>query len=58
MNTPDLTGIRIIHRAMRGDLHRLVRLTDDPTRRAQSVLMALVRPGHRRRQRAVFVSSA
>ncbi|GIH27919.1 hypothetical protein Aph01nite_62290 [Acrocarpospora phusangensis] len=28
MTTPDLTGIRIIHRAMRGDLHRLVALTE------------------------------
>ncbi|MEV7802838.1 hemerythrin domain-containing protein [Microbispora sp. NPDC088329] len=29
MDTPDLTGIRIIHRAMRGDLHRLHALTED-----------------------------
>ncbi|WP_062431138.1 hemerythrin domain-containing protein [Herbidospora daliensis] len=28
MTSPDLTGIRIIHRAMRGDLHRLVALTE------------------------------
>ncbi|WP_214109602.1 hemerythrin domain-containing protein [Acrocarpospora catenulata] len=28
MTKPDLTGIRIIHRAMRGDLHRLVALTE------------------------------
>lgn len=28
MNTPDLTGIRLIHRAMRGDLHRLITLTE------------------------------
>ncbi|GAA0438211.1 hypothetical protein Acor_62330 [Acrocarpospora corrugata] len=28
MTTPDLTGIRIIHRAMRGDLHLLVALTE------------------------------
>lgn len=31
MTTPDLTGIRIIHRAMRGDLHRLVALTEHLT---------------------------
>lgn len=29
VDTPDLTGIRIIHRAMRGDLHRLRTLADD-----------------------------
>ncbi|MEN3539817.1 hemerythrin domain-containing protein [Microbispora sp. ZYX-F-249] len=29
METPDLTGIRIIHRAMRGDLHRLRALAED-----------------------------
>lgn len=29
MNTPDLTGIRIIHRAMRADLHRLRDLAED-----------------------------
>ncbi|GIH64627.1 hemerythrin domain-containing protein [Microbispora siamensis] len=29
MDTPDLTGIRIIHRAMRGDLHRLRALAED-----------------------------
>ncbi|RCG25837.1 hemerythrin domain-containing protein [Sphaerisporangium album] len=29
MDTPDLTGIRIIHRAMRGDLHRLLTLAED-----------------------------
>ncbi|GLX96069.1 hemerythrin domain-containing protein [Herbidospora sp. NBRC 101105] len=31
MTTPDLTGLRIIHRAMRGDLHRLVALTEHLT---------------------------
>ncbi|WP_244460330.1 hemerythrin domain-containing protein [Microbispora triticiradicis] len=29
MDTPDLTGIRIIHRAMRGDLHRLRTVAED-----------------------------
>ncbi|MEU9891040.1 hemerythrin domain-containing protein [Sphaerisporangium sp. NPDC051011] len=29
MDTPDLTGIRIIHRAMRGDVHRLLTLAKD-----------------------------
>ncbi|GAA4191540.1 hemerythrin domain-containing protein [Microbispora amethystogenes] len=29
MDTPDLTGIRIVHRAMRGDLHRLRTAAED-----------------------------
>jgi hemerythrin-like domain-containing protein len=29
VDAPDLTGIRIIHRAMRGDLHRLLALAED-----------------------------